>query len=63
MNVFLFMKVLKFHLHSFLARLHFSAEELLLYPGVGVRVGVRMQNVRANVSLGILSLSEFLLAF
>ena len=41
----------------FLARLHFSAEELLLYPGVSVRVGVfvgvgvRMQNVRANVKV------------
>ena len=50
---------------SFLARLHFSAEELLLYPrcqrrrpchvGVRVRVrvgvGVHMQNVRANVKV------------
>ena len=38
---------------AFLARLHFSAEELLLYPDVGVRVGVsvHMQNVRANVKV------------
>ena len=41
----------------FLARLHFSAEQLLLYgtPGVRVRVRVRVrvhkQNVRANVKV------------
>ena len=48
----------------FLARLHFSAEELLLYPrqrcvgvsvhvivSVRVGVGVRMQNDRANVKV------------
>ena len=34
------------HINAFLARLHFSAEELLLYPGP-----VRMQNVRANVKV------------
>ena len=45
--------------YPFLARLHFSAEELLLYPPppppvsvrVHVSVGVRMQNVRANVKV------------
>ena len=36
-------------LWSFLAYLHFSAEELLLYPGISI--GVRMQNVRANVKV------------
>ena len=46
----------------FLARLHFSAEELLLYPGVSVRV--HMQNVRANVKKSWnLSLCVFFLAF
>ena len=48
---------------AFLARLHFSAEELLLYPGVGVGVcvGVRMQIVRANVKvLEFLSFCIFL---
>ena len=36
-----------------LARLHFSAEELLLYPGVSIRVGIRVhiQNVRVNVKV------------
>ena len=44
---------------DFLSRLHFSAEEQLLYPGVGVsarvsvsdRVYVHMQNVRAHVKI------------
>ena len=49
----------------FLAHLHFSAEELLLYPGVRVRVGVRMQHDRANAyvntSLGILVFLYFFL--
>ena len=35
----------------FLARLHFRADELLLYPGLRYRVHVRMQNVRANVKV------------
>ena len=34
-----------------LARLHFRAEKLLLYPGVRAHVGVRMQNARANVKV------------
>ena len=35
----------------FLARLHFRAEELLLYPRRPQGVGVRIQNVRANVKV------------
>ena len=37
----------------FLERLHFSEEELLLYPSVRISVGVsiQMQNVRANVKV------------
>ena len=42
-----------FQSFSFLARLHLSAEELLLYPIPGVRVGVRKQNVRASLSVFI----------
>ena len=34
-----------------LSRLHFNAKEPWLYPGAGVLVGVRMQNVRASVEI------------
>ena len=39
------------NLITFLARQHFSAEELLLYPSVGVGIGVHMRNVRANANV------------
>ena len=48
-------------IEPFLARLHFSAEELLLYPGVRVGVRVRMQNVRANVK--VLEFKSFCIFF
>ena len=54
--------------HTFLASLHFSAEELLLYPGVGVSVSVRV-GVGVHKMLGQMlkswnfSLYVFFLAF
>ena len=44
--VMLFVRITRF-----LVRLHFSAEELLLYPNVAVRVRIHLQNVTANVKV------------
>ena len=48
-------------LRQFLARLHFSAEELLLYSLRQRQLGVHMQNVRSNVK--VLKLESFCVPF
>ena len=54
MCVDIMLSLLTLHFLMSLAHLHFSAEELLLYPrcvSVRVRVSVHMQNVRAKVKV------------